>query len=78
MHSKSDNIDIMINDKGDEVTEELSLPSRYQIELEPLIENGDFVFGCVCLLYYICHKINTNRVGLYTESSDWIKTKKQL
>ena len=36
MHSKSDNIEIMINDKADEVIEELfqSLLSRYQIELE--------------------------------------------
>ena len=36
MHSKSDNIEIMVNDKPDEVTEEFfqSLLSRYQIGLE--------------------------------------------
>ena len=36
MHSKSDNIEIMINDKADEVVEELfqSFFSRYQIGLE--------------------------------------------
>ena len=35
MHSKSDNIEIMINDKADEVVEEIlqSLLSRYQIGL---------------------------------------------
>ena len=36
MHSKSDNIEVMINDKADEVIEEFlqSLLSRYQIGLE--------------------------------------------
>ena len=35
-HSKSDSIEIMINDKADEVIEELfqSILSRYQTELE--------------------------------------------
>ena len=47
MHSKSDNIEIMINDKSDEVIEERfqALLLRYQIELET-------IFG------YKCHKIN--------------------
>ena len=38
MHSKGDNIEIMINDKKDEVTEELfqSHLSRCQIRLETL------------------------------------------
>ena len=36
MHSKSDNIEIMINDKEDEVIKKLfqSILSRYQIGLE--------------------------------------------
>ena len=40
IHSKNDNIKIMINDKADEVTEELfqSLLSRYQIRLETSIK----------------------------------------
>ena len=40
IHSKNDNIKIMINDKADEVTEELfqSLLSRYQIGLERSIK----------------------------------------
>ena len=38
MHSKIDNIEVMINDRVDEVTEELSksLQNRYQINLEEL------------------------------------------
>ena len=60
MHSKNDQIEIMISDKADEVIEELSqLPfSRYQIQLETSMKIGDFTFNCVHLLYYKCHKID--------------------
>ena len=60
MHSKNDQIEIMISDKADEVIEELSqLPfSRYQIQLETSMKIGDFIFNCVHLLYYKCHKID--------------------
>ena len=48
----------MINDKTGEVIEKLfeSL-NRYQIEIKPTIRRSDFVFDCVQLLYYKCHKI---------------------
>ena len=48
----------MINDKADEVVEELfqSFFSRYQIGLEMWMKGSDFVFDCVHLLYYKCHK----------------------
>ena len=60
MHSKNDQIEIMISDKADEVIEELSqLPfSRYQIQLETSMKIGDFIFNYVHLLYYKCHKID--------------------
>ena len=43
MHSKSDNIEIMINNKADEVIDELfqSLLSMYQIGLETLTKGSD-------------------------------------
>ena len=52
MHLKSDNIEVVIYDKADEVIEELlqSLHSRYQIELETSIKVSDFVFNCIYLL----------------------------
>ena len=51
MHSKSGNIEIMINDKADEVIKELFglLKSRYQNNLE-LMKGSDFVFNYVHLL----------------------------
>ena len=60
MHSKSDNIEIVINDKADEVKEEFfqSLLSRYQIGLDTSLKGSDFILDCVHLLYYKSHKIN--------------------
>ena len=54
MRSKSGNIEIMINDKADEVVEELfqSLLSRYYFGLKTSMKGSDFIFDCVHLLYY--------------------------
>ena len=78
MHSKSYNIEIMIDDKADEFIEERiqSLLSRYQIWLETSMNGSDFIFDCVHLLYYRCHKINFKHNGSYVDSADWIKSKK--
>ena len=77
MHSRSGNIEIMINDEADEVIEKLfkSLKKRYQNNLEKM-EGREFFFKCVNLLHYKCHKINPNRGGSYIDSRDWIKNKK--
>ena len=74
MHSKNDNIEIMINDKADEVIEDFfdSLIKNIKSDWK----NCDFIFDCVHVLYYKCHKINPNRGGSYIDSSDWIKNKK--
>ena len=58
MHSKSDKIEIMMNDKADEIIEELydSHKNRYQNNLESM-KGSKFVFDYVQLLYYKCHKI---------------------
>ena len=78
MHSKSVNIEIMINDKADEVIDKLfeSFLNRYQIGLETSVRRRDFIFDCFHLLYYKCHKINIKQGGSYTDPSDWIKNKK--
>ena len=64
MHSKNGNMEIMINDEADVVIKELfnSLKNRYQNNLE-LLKVSEFVFQNVHLLYYKCHKINSNRGG---------------
>ena len=69
MHSKRDNIEIMISDEVDEVIEELFdlLKNRYQNKLVS-IKGSDFVFDYVQLFYYKCHEINPNHGGSYIDS----------
>ena len=57
IHSKSDNIEIMMNDEADEVIEEPfeSLLIRYQNILEASIRGSDFILDYVQLLYYKYH-----------------------
>ena len=56
MHSKSDNEEININYKKDQVIERLFKSHRYQNNLETSMRKSDFIFDCVHLLYYKCHK----------------------
>ena len=67
MHSKTDNIEIMINDKVDEVIVELfkSLHNSYKNNLEISMKRSEFVFDYVDLLYYKCQEINLNCGGSY-------------
>ena len=77
MHSKSDNIEIMINDETDEVIKVLfhSIKNRHQNNLESM-KGSEFGFDHVHLLHYISHKMNPNHGGSFIDSPDWIKNKK--
>ena len=75
MHSKSDNIEIMINDEADDVIKEL-FDSLYQNNSE-LMKGNEFVFNYIHLLYYTFHKINPNRGWSCTDSPDWTKKQQQ-
>ena len=79
MHSKSDNIEIMIHGKADEVNKEIfeSFVKRFPIQLETSTKGPDFIFDCVNLLHYICHKINLNHSRSYIYSPNWIKNEKK-
>ena len=79
MHSKSDNIEIIISGETDEVIKQLFdlLKNRYWNNLESR-KGSEVFFGYVQLLYYKCHEINPNCGGSYIDSPDYIKkTKKQ-
>ena len=69
----------MIYDNSNEVLKELFriLLSKHQTGLEKTSTRGSaFVFDCVHLLHYKCHKINPSYGGSYIDSPDWIKNKK--
>ena len=40
------------------------------------MKGSDFIFGCVHLSYYKCHKTSFKIGGSYVYSSDWTKNKK--
>ena len=69
MHSKSDNMEIIINDVADEVIKKLfdQLKYKYQNHLEST-KGSEFVFDFVFLMCYKCHKINPNHGGSYVDS----------
>ena len=72
MHSKSDNVEVMINDKGGEIIfKKLSITfSRYQFELEITLRGSSFIFDHVHLLHYSYNK-NANRGRSYIDSPSW-------
>ena len=78
MHSKSDNIEIMVGVDNNEIIKHLfnSLLQRYQKGLEASMRGSDFVFDYAESLSYIFHKIDMKRSGSYTETPKWIKNKK--
>ena len=67
----------MINNRADEVTEELFqlLIYRYQIGLETSIRCSDFIYNFVNLLYHKCHKMNFKRYESL-KKDDWKKSEK--
>ena len=73
MHSKNDNIKIMINDKADEVIEKLL--NRVVLNINEM-RGTDFIFYGA-LSYWKYHEINTHRGGSYVNSPLWMKIKKQ-
>ena len=79
MHLRSDNIEVMVCNKTDEVIEEPfeSLLSGYQIGLETSMKSSKFIFDSVYSLRYKCHGINFKRVGSYIDLLIDLKLKKQ-
>ena len=74
MHSKSDKIEIMINNEADEIIGELNR-YQYQNNLESM-KGSNSVFDYVFLLSCKCIKINPNHGGSKIDSPYWIKNKK--
>ena len=78
MHSKSDNIKILITNETDQIIEKLfeSFLQKYQEGLEQPMKGSEFVFDSTDLLYYKLYRISLNRGGSYIDSPKWLKNKK--
>ena len=78
MHTKSNNIKIMIGNETDEINRELfeSLLQKYQKGLEESTRGSEFVFDSIDILCYKLHKISLNRGGSYIDSPQWLRKKR--
>ena len=78
MHTRSDNIEIIIGDNNDDTIEELfkSFSKKYGENLQNKMRGSDFEFDGVNFLYYDFNKISLNRGGSYIDSAKWLKDKK--
>ena len=78
MHTRSDNIEIMIGKDNDKIIENLfkSFLQKYEENLQNKMRGSDFQFDGVNFLYYDFNKISLNRSGSYIDSPKWLKDKK--
>ena len=78
VHSKGDNIEIMIGNETNETIDELfdSLLENYQKGLEESIKGSEFVFDSANLLHDKLHTISLNCGGSCIDSPKWLKNKK--
>ena len=78
MHTKSNNVEIMMGSEADEIIVELfnSFLQKYQEGLEESMRESEFVYDSVNALYYNLNKVSLSRGGSYIDSLKWLKNKK--
>ena len=78
MHTKSNNVEIMIGSNTDEIIKDLfkSFLQKYQEGLEESMRGSEFVYDSVDVLYYNFNKLSLSRGGSYIDSPKWLKNKK--
>ena len=78
MHTRSDNIEIMIGNDNDDIIEELfkSFIQKYEENLQNKMRGSDFEFDGANFLYYDFNEISLNRGRSYIDSPKWLKDKK--
>ena len=79
MHTKSNNVEIMIGSETNEVIEDLFefFFQKYQEGLEESMRGSEFVYDSVDVLHYNLNKVSLSRGGSYIDSPKWLKNKKQ-
>ena len=78
MHTKSNNVEIMIGSETDEIIEDLfeSFLQKYQKRLEYSMRGREFAYDGVDALYHNLNKVSLSRGGSYIDSPKWVKNKK--
>ena len=78
MHTKSNNVEIMIGSNTDEIIKDLfeSFLQKYREGLEESIRGSEFVYDSVDVLYYNLNKVSLSSGGSYIDSPKLLKNKK--
>ena len=78
MHTKSNNVEIMIGSETNEIIKNLfeSFLQRYQEGLEESMTGSEFVYDRVDVLYYNLNKVSLSKGGSYIGSRKYLKNKK--
>ena len=78
MHTKSNNVEIMMGSETYEIIEELfkSFLQKYQERLKVSMRGSAFVYDSTDALYYNLNKVSLSRGGSYIDSPKWLKNKK--
>ena len=78
MHTKSNNVEIMMGSETVEIIEELfkSFLQKFQEGLEESMRGSEFIFDSVDLLNYNLNKVSLSRGESYIDSPEWLKNKK--
>ena len=78
MHTKSDNLEIMIGSDTDEVIEDLfkSLLQRYQEGLEKQWKVQSSLLMVLMRWYYDLNKLSLDRGGSHIKSPEWLSAKR--
>ena len=73
MHTKSNNVKIMMGSETDEIIEDLfeSFLQKYQEGLEESVGGSGFAYDSVDALYYNLNKVSLSRGGSYVDSPKW-------
>ena len=78
MHTKSNNVEIMIGSDTNEIIKDLfeSFFEKYQEGLEESMRGSEFVYDSVDVLHYNRNKVSLSRGGSYIDSPKWVKNKR--
>ena len=78
MHTKSNNVEIMIGSETDEIIEDIfeSFLQKYQEGLEESMRGSEFFYDSVDVLYYNLNKVSLSSGGSYIDPPKWLKQKK--
>ena len=75
---RSTSEEFMIGSETEELAEKriISIPQKYQDNLQNKMKGSDFIFNGINYLYYDLNRITISKGGSYIESPKWLKDKK--